>query len=162
MRRPLCLTFLLAGLVAVLILGFQPSAQAHCEVPCGIYDDAARLAAMGEDQTTIAKAIARINTLVEEGGDALGVNQMVRWVTTKEEHATRIQETIAQYFLAQRVKPVAPGASGHDRYLASLATHHAVMIAAMKCKQSVEPASAEVLHEALHDLHPYYAAADSG
>ena len=30
---------------------------------------------------------------------------MVRWITNKEAHANRIQETVYQYFMTQRVKP---------------------------------------------------------
>lgn len=48
-----------------------------------------------------------------------------------------IIDTTATYFLTQKVKPVAKGSTGYSAYLESLATHHAVMVAAMKCKQQV-------------------------
>ncbi|MEZ6076164.1 MAG: superoxide dismutase [Ni] [Pirellulaceae bacterium] len=32
------------------------------------------------------------------------MNQLVRWVNTKEDHASKIQHTIAQYFMTQRIK----------------------------------------------------------
>ena len=56
---------------------------AHCEVPCGIYDDDARFAAMKEDQATIAKAIAGIHEMASEP-DVNDINQLARWVSTKE------------------------------------------------------------------------------
>ncbi len=77
---------------AVVPMGYL---AAHCEVPCGIYDDGARFRQMMEDQTTIAKAIAGITDLVDTH-DATGHNQLARWVATKESHATNIQHTVAQ------------------------------------------------------------------
>ena len=130
-------------------------ARAHCEVPCGIYDDPARIAAVHEDAVTIAKAVKQINELAGKH-DAQSLNQAVRWVTTKEAHASHIMETVSQYFLAQRVKPVAPGAEGYDAYLKKLADHHAVMVAAMKAKQNADTASAEALHHAVETLAAYY------
>ena len=33
------------------------SLNAHCQVPCGIYDDHARVEAMAEDAATVIKAV---------------------------------------------------------------------------------------------------------
>ena len=122
---------------------------AHCEVPCGIYDDNARINAMYEDQSTIAKAI---DNIVETAGthDATGHNQLARWISTKEAHATSIQQTIAQYFMTQRIK------ADDEQYVEKLTAAHAVMVAAMKCKQSADPATAEALHEAIHGFQHAY------
>ena len=51
--------------VATLLIALTPVAYvyAHCQVPCGIYDDDARFGSMLEDQTTIAKAITNIREL---------------------------------------------------------------------------------------------------
>ena len=75
----------------------------HCQVPCGIYGDAARIVQIEEDITTIRKAMNKINELAGKS-DAQSLNQISRWVTTKEAHAQNVQETILNYFLAQRVK----------------------------------------------------------
>ena len=75
----------------------------HCQVPCGIYGDAARIVQIEEDITTIRKAMNKISELAGES-DAQSLNQISRWVTTKETHAQNVQETILNYFLAQRVK----------------------------------------------------------
>lgn len=132
--------------------------SAHCQVPCGIYDDAARIAQLKEDSTTIAKAITQINEMVDEddGMQAKNVNQVIRWVTTKEDHASRIITVVSEYFLTQKVKPVAPGADGYDAYLKSLADHHAVMAAAMKTKQDAAPATVDALNQAIAGLAKHY------
>ncbi|MEE8170524.1 MAG: superoxide dismutase [Ni] [Phycisphaerae bacterium] len=131
------------------------TAQAHCQVPCGIYDDPARINYLKEDAATIAKATAQINSLAGQHG-ALAVNQSARWVMTKENHASHVITVMAEYFLAQRVKPVAPGTDGHDDYLKKLAEHHSVIVAAMKTKQSADPATVEALNKAIDAIAPYY------
>ncbi len=131
----------------------QPVAP-HCEVPCGIYDDQLRFVQMLEDTKTIAKSIASINEFVGnlEAGppDATGINQSMRWVTTKENHATNIQHIAAQYFLTQRIKP------DNERYVEQLQAAHAVMVAAMKCKQDASAPTAETLQNAIYDLYRAY------
>ena len=136
---------------AVLCLFAPRPAAAHCQVPCGIYDDAARIAQLHEDATTIRKAIANIDELAGKD-DAQAMNQAVRWITTKELHASHIIEVVSEYFLTQKLKPVQAGTDGRDAYLASVADHHAVMRAAMKTKQSADPANADALDAAIHAL----------
>ena len=61
MRRSSLLTSVAAGVAASVLLTIPPPpAGAHCEVPCGIYDDHARITQMLEDATTIEKAVAQI------------------------------------------------------------------------------------------------------
>ena len=137
---------------AVLVcVAFLPMAYlgAHCEVPCGIFDDGARFTEIKEDQTTIAKAIDQI---VELSGthDATGHNQLARWVATKEAHATNTQHVIAQYFMTQKIK------TSDDHYVDKLKAAHAVMVAAMKCKQSAEPAAGETLKTAIAKFEEVY------
>jgi len=129
--------------------------DAHCQVPCGIYDDAARIARLREDTATIAKAMKNINALAG-AHDAQGMNQFTRWVTTKEAHASHIIERVANYFLAQRIKPVASGADGRAAYLEKLANHHAVIAAAMKAKQHADPKYADALMHAIDGIAGYY------
>lgn len=130
-------------------------AVAHCQVPCGIYDDAARIARMHEDATTIAKAIKQISELAGKH-DAQSLNQITRWITTKEDHASHVIEVVSQYFLTQKVKPVVLGGAGYGEYLTKLADHHAVMVAAMKAKQKADPSAAEALHNAIDTLANHY------
>ncbi len=136
--------------VVVALLAPLP-AWSHCQVPCGIYDDMARVTALKEDATTIAKAVTEIEALAGKT-DVQSLNQITRWVVTKEEHASHIIEVMANYFLAQRVK------AGEDRdaYLASLADHHAVMTAAMKAKQTAATESVDALNAAIDTMAKHY------
>ncbi|GMI23171.1 hypothetical protein TeGR_g8233, partial [Tetraparma gracilis] len=60
-----------------------------------------------------------------------------------------------RYCLCQRVKPVGVFASDGD-YMDALKAHHAVMQAAMKCKQSVDVAVADALDHAIGDFAKMY------
>ena len=150
MRRSLLVA---VGIAAALSLSTR-IVRAHCEVPCGIYADQLRFQQMLEDQTTIAKAIAQINELAKKD-DALSHNQLARWVSTKEAHATNTQHIVAQYFLTQRIKPGTDAAS-NKAYVANLIAAHTVMQAAMKCKQTVDPANAKALNKAILNLYRAY------
>ena len=143
-------TIIPPALAALLLaLGIQGPARAHCEVPCGIYADQQRFEAMLEDQATIAKAMTGIGELAPNA-DALSQNQRIRWVMTKEDHATKTQHVIAQYFMTQRIKPEDP------KYVEKLTSAHAVMLAALKCKQTVDGANAEALRAAVLAFHKAY------
>ena len=93
---------LLLAIVALSSFASTSSLHAHCQVPCGIYSDDTVLIDLQTHQKTIAKAMNQINELSKDAGK--NANQISRWVTNKEEHATKIQDTMTQYFLAQRVK----------------------------------------------------------
>ena len=92
--------------VLLALVLFAGIARAHCQVPCGIYDDEARFTLMLEDVATIEKAMIQIQALGE--AEATNWNQLVRWVETKELHADQLSETIHAYFLAQRIKAADP------------------------------------------------------
>jgi len=125
--------------------------SAHCQIPCGIYDDNARVKSMLEDVSTVAKSVKLINELSAKT-DAQSRNQVVRWVMNKEKHAQSIITTISDYFLTQRVKP-----SAKD-YAERLVKHHTVIVAAMKAKQHADDKSVEALHKAVDALEAYYPA----
>ena len=128
---------------------FHHSVLAHCQVPCGIYTDQLRFEQMLEDQSTIDKASKLIAELSSKK-DAQSKNQLYRWVSTKESHASNIQKTIAEYFMIQRIKPSA------NEYDVKLKSAHAVMVAAIKCKQSIAPENANILKEAILSFHKIY------
>ena len=123
--------------------------SAHCQVPCGVYGDSARFTQMLEDQSTITKAIGQISELAGKQ-DAQSANQLSRWVATKEDHASKIQKIIAEYFLTQRIK------SSSEKYDALLKGAHAVMVSAMKCKQGVNAKSADTLKSAIESFQSVY------
>ena len=142
-------------LAAGTIMVYPTKARAHCQVPCGIYDDAARIKQIREDAATISKAIGKINKLAGQH-DANAFNQAARWVTTKEAHASNIIHIVSEYFLTQKVKPVSRGSEGYEAFLAKLADHHSVMVAAMKTKQSADTATAVSLRAAIDQLAKHY------
>jgi len=130
----------------------------HCQVPCGIFDDPKLVAEVKEQCATIRKAIIQIGELHSKA-DALSFNQKVRWVNTKEEHSCKIITSISEYCLCQRVKPVgapkSPFTTDKD-YIDALKAHHAVMVCAMKAKQSVDVAAADALDHAVGDWCKMY------
>ncbi|MCG8433874.1 MAG: superoxide dismutase, Ni [Gammaproteobacteria bacterium] len=140
-------------MMACLLIGFSVTgvrqADAHCEVPCGIYGDQARFVEMLENTKTIAKAIDSLQELAKDHSPQV-INQAIRWVTTKEEHATATQHIIAQYFMTQRIKADNPA------YTKQLTAAHAVMVAAMKCKQQADGATADSLREAILSFYTAY------
>lgn len=136
-------------LVSFIIFISGTYAFGHCQVPCGIYADQHRFEQMLEDQATIEKAGKMIAELSGKK-DALSQNQLSRWVTTKEAHASNIQRVIAEYFLAQRIKATA------KNYEKQLVSAHGVIVAAMKCKQNVTGDTAANLKNAILALHKAY------
>jgi len=75
---------------------------------------------------------------------------LARWVTTKEAHATKTQHVIAQYFMTQKIK------ADDDHYTDKLTAAHGVLVAAMQCKQSADPAMAEALKAAIEKFEAAY------
>ena len=124
-------------------------AYSHCQIPCGIYDDHARVKSMLEDVATTRKSVKLI---IELSGkpDAQSKNQLVRWVMNKERHAQNIISTIGDYFLTQRVK------SKQKDYMERLKKHHAVIVTAMKVKQNASMEHVNNLEASIKELLPYY------
>ena len=131
----------------------------HCQVPCGILNDPKLVAELKEACATIRKAMEQINELTGAGLTAQSINQITRWVNTKEEHANKIINLVATYCLCQRVKPVgepmSPFTTEKD-YMDGLKAHHNVMTAAMKSKQSVDLAAADALEHTVGDMTKIY------
>lgn len=119
---------------------------AHCEIPCGIYGDEGRFAALLEDVDTIEKSMNEIDKL--SGESERNDNQIVRWVINKEHHADHIRDVVAQYFLAQRItEPAADDAAAMKAYTDKLVALHKIIRTAMKCKQTTDPANAQTLRD---------------
>lgn len=144
----------LAQLAFALSLATTPftatqTAEAHCQVPCGIYNDSARVESMLEDAATVTKATKMLSELADKT-DAQSINQSTRWVLNKEKHAQSIIDTISDYYLTQRVKP------SQSDYTERLVKHHAVILAAMKAKQNADTKYATALAESIEALSAYY------
>ena len=136
------------ALITSLVLLLAGNVAAHCEIPCGIYDDEARIDMLLEHVTTIEKSMEQIVTI--EKGEHHDANQLVRWVMNKEHHADELQEIVTQYFMTQRIKL---DAKNYDKKLGLL---HQMLVYAMKCKQSTDLAHTEKLTSVIKDFKQLY------
>jgi len=132
-----------------LLFVYSPVSHSHCQVPCGIYDDHARVKLMLEDVATARKAVDQIG-LLSKKSDAQSNNQLIRWVVNKEKHAQNIIATISDYFLTQRVK------SSQKDYVERLKKHHSVIVDAMKVKQNADVKYVNTLEKSVQSLLSYY------
>ena len=129
----------------------------HCQVPCGIFDDPAIVAEIKQAAATIRKSMVQSGELhsgLAAESSAQSLNQMIRWVMTKEEHCSKIITQVSEYCLCQRVKKEV--FKNDKDYADALKAHHAVMQCAMKCKQSVDVAAADALDHAIGDFAKMY------
>jgi nickel superoxide dismutase len=127
----------LASAAILSLFAWTMTAPGHCQIPCGIYDDALRFRLLEEHFSTIEKSMEQIALLSKDpGGNA---NQLARWVQNKEVHAQEAVEIVTAYFLQQRIQPVErPDEAGWDAYVKQLALCHKMLVAAMKAKQTTD------------------------
>ena len=83
--------------------------------------------------------------------DVTSMNQLTRWIITKEDHASKIQKVVSEYFLTQRIKAKAEG-SEIDTYVKQTTTLHQILVSAMKCKQTVDPGHVD---DGLHQIKTF-------
>lgn len=146
-------TFFAAMLFGALL--FSKTSLAHCEVPCGIYNDELRIALLYEHITTIEKAMTQMTEL--SGEEKINYNQLIRWTVTKEDHAKEIQHVVTQYFITQRVKlPASTEGEEYDRYQKQLASLHELIVYAMKTKQTTDLSYIEKLRTSLASFEAVY------
>ena len=148
-------TYLAIATTALLTFSVSPHVSAHCQVPCGIYTDDTVLTDLQTDQATIEKAMTQIVELSKEPGK--NANQITRWVVNKEEHASKIQESMMQYFLAQRIKPEEAD-SNKEAYLKKITLAHQIIVQAMKCKQGTDVEAAKQLKQLIDAFIKAYTA----
>ena len=144
---------ILAAAISAVSFSAAPQASAHCEVPCGIYSDDTVLKDLHTHQATIEKAMAQIRELAKKPTE--NANQITRWVMNKEEHATKIQQTMMQYFLAQRIK-LAEAEASPETYQKKLALAHRIIVQAMLCKQKTDTGHAQKLHKSIDAFTKLY------
>lgn len=140
----------LAMIAAICFFLLIPATAAfsHCEIPCGIYDDAMRISMIREHITTIEKSMKSIQDLKKEKDH--DANQLIRWVMNKEEHANQLQEIVTQYFMTQRIKADA------KNYSKKLEALHQMLIYSMKCKQTTDLSNVETLRSLVADFEKMY------
>jgi nickel superoxide dismutase len=132
----------------MIVLSTAAKISAHCEIPCGIYDDELRIKLITEEAATIEKSMQQIVALSKE--DPINYNQLVRWITNKETHADEIQHIVTQYFMTQRIKPDAKS------YAEELSLLHKMLISAMKCKQTTDLEHVESIRTLLKKFEGLY------
>ena len=143
--------------IAIIIAAFGfNNVHAHCQVPCGIYDDAVRIIQIREHVTTIEKAMKQIDQLTSDESSAQNMNQLVRWINTKEEHATFIQSIISDYFLAQRIKPKQNNEAGRQQYIDQTLLLQQIIVSAMKSKQTVDKSEPELVSTLINQFVQLY------
>jgi len=142
-------------LTLVLIAG-SINLFAHCEVPCGIYDDELRIKLIREHITTIEKAMKQIKEI--QSAETVNYNQLVRWINNKESHAVEIQHIVEQYFMAQRIKPADPEeGEKFEKYITQLTLLHKLIIFAMKSKQTIDLENITKMREVVTEFeHSYF------
>jgi len=128
------LSLVLPGILLLVSL-----AAAHCEIPCGIYDDQMRIEMLREHITTIEKSMNQVILLEKDANRK--TNQLTRWVMNKEQHADELQEIVSQYFMTQRLKPDAKD------YASKLQLLHEMLLAGMKSKQTTDLGQVKRLRE---------------
>ena len=137
------------------VLFFASLVSAHCQIPCGIYNDEARVVLLEEHITTIEKSMKLIVQLSEEPLDH--ANQIVRWVNNKDQHADDFKDIVTEYFLQQRIKPVAAGDPESTAvYAKKLSLCHRMLVTVMKAKQSTDLAHVETLKQLVADFREVY------
>jgi nickel superoxide dismutase len=135
-------------LAAIFVVFLSSNAFAHCEIPCGIYDDHMRIHLIEEHITTIEKSMKQIVDL--SGQTPVNYNQLVRWVTNKEHHADELQHIVTQYFMTQRIKP------DQKDYEKKLTVLHKMLLATMKSKQTTDVAHVNELRSLTKEFEGLY------
>ncbi len=138
-----------AMLIVLLAVGLS---FAHCQIPCGIYDDEARIGEIREHITTIERSMNQIQALQKniKAADVHDYNQMIRWVNNKEDHAAKLQEIASKYFMTQRIK------MDDDKYAEKMELLHAMLVHAMKCKQTVDLDYVKKLRKVVDEFEALY------
>jgi len=146
---------LIAGAVLVSAVVFGSLAYSHCQIPCGIYDDEARFAAIAEHITTIEKAMKEIESLSAQAKP--NMNQIVRWVNNKDQHADELSEIVTYYFMAQRIKAAPESdAKAYGDYVKKLTLLHQMVVRSMQAKQTTDLAHVQALRTLLEQFHAAY------
>ena len=143
----------LSSFIFAIILSLTTQLNAHCQIPCGVYDDAMRVKMIEEHTLTILKSM---NYISSNQSDLEKQNQVTRWIINKEEHAQEIQNIVSEYFLTQRIKLKSDSKENKDLYHAQLASLHNILLDAMKCKQTLDTNSTTSLLENLNKFVNLY------
>lgn len=124
-------------------VGFE-HAEAHCDVPCGIYDP--HVAQI--DALTVVRMVDLLTDLFKsnpEHGPAF-INGMVRYTLVKEQHAEKLKQEIrviwGDYFKAQHI----------EKYPQLHGLVHKIMTLGSKARQTADRQNALDLVEAVNEF----------
>ena len=116
-------------------------AEAHCDIPCGIYDPvSAKIAAQ-----TVQKMVLRMQALEQGDDHAAFANTMARYIATKEEHAETCKREL-RILWADYAWPNMP--EGFDLH----GSFNAALKLAGRCRQTVDMAACEELVAAVDEI----------
>ncbi|HUS72557.1 MAG TPA: superoxide dismutase [Ni] [Sedimentisphaerales bacterium] len=146
--------------ILVLVIVTASMVYSHCQIPCGIYNDPARFDMIAEHTTTIEKSMKQITNLSKQNNPDM--NQIVRWVQNKEEHADELSHIVTYYFMAQRIKPVGDTKSkAYEEYIRKLTLLHEMLVYSMKAKQTTDLSNVENLKTLLAEFRTAYFQTDT-
>jgi hypothetical protein len=149
-------TRVLVGLATslALVLALAPkAAEAHCQIPCGIFDDEMRFRMLEEHITTIEKSMKLVTELAAD--PSKNANQVVRWVMNKEQHADEMASIVTKYFLQQRLK-LEEAEAQPDKWTAKIKACHQILVYSMKAKQTTDLANVEKLRASVGAFKQVY------
>lgn len=139
----------------ITLLSVQKTVEAHCQIPCGIFEDSMRFEMMLEHVQTIEKSMTLIDQLSKEARPDW--NQIVRWVNNKEQHAKYLTEIASDYFLAQRIKPVGDDSSeAYKKYVKEVTLLHGIIVQSMKSKQGTSVETCATLRDLIEKFKASY------
>ncbi len=141
------------------------------KIPSGILEDLALVSALRQHCIEIRKAVRSSKKLQQQerstmtvelssdhhNHDLLSLNQMVRFIKSKEENCSKIISLVSDDCLAQRVKR--QHFDSKVEYLEVLKMHHRAMQAATQVKETMNEYDCIDLEHAVEDLANMYTSA---
>lgn len=124
----------LSGLLAVNF--YFGGVEAHCQMPCGIYNDQMVYDKIDEYFMTMVKAVSALkDNKFENLHDR---NQFVRWITEKDAQSDEVANVITTYFLQQKIRP------GDEDNFDLVKSAHKLLFLLVAIKQNVD---LKIVHE---------------
>ena len=147
---------LVMAVTVLAVTSISFSISPHCQIPCGIYDDAVRFTLMFEHVKTIERSMKEIKRI--SNSKTPNQNQLVRWVRNKETHANKLVEIVTFYFMAQRVKPVdKKDEAAYRKYTDQIILLHQMIFYTMKTRQTTNLEHCGKLRALIEEFKTLYA-----
>ena len=106
---------------------------------------------IGQLQSNKARSVVHYADLVH----TVDRPKLVRALDRAATEAQKVQDVASAYFLAQRVK-LSEASANRASYVEKLELLHQIIVHAMSCKQTADPANAAKLHQAIHAFQALY------